>query len=97
MEELEEEFLRILRAFQNSGALANVVLVGSWALFLYGKTILKGKVSTAKFRTNDLDFSVHSQLKEHQSQPKVRQVLEAMGYKSKPKGLEEAEEFVALE
>ena len=46
MEELEAEFVRILRAFQNSGALAKVVLVGSWALFLYGKTILEGKIST---------------------------------------------------
>ena len=95
MDELEEEFVKILRALEECGALKQVALIGSWAMFVYSKTVLIGQISTTRFRTRDLDFSIHSQKGPYSSNPTIGSKLKSLDYVSKPKGFDEAEEFVA--
>ena len=95
MDELEQEFVKILRALEECGALQQVALIGSWAMFVYSKTMLFGKISTSRFKTRDLDFSLHSQKGPYSSNPPIGSKLRSLDYVSRPKGFDEAEEFVA--
>lgn len=59
MNEQEEAFAQFLRLLEQTGCLNYVVLIGSWAEFLYGRCgILPG--FAPNIRTMDIDFLVRN-------------------------------------
>lgn len=53
----ETEFLKFIKLLDNNGCLSHVILVGSWAEFLYDKGNLLPKF-VSNLRTLDVDFMV---------------------------------------
>ena len=53
----ETEFLKFIKLLDNNGCLSHVILVGSWAEFLYNKANLLPKF-VSNLRTLDVDFMV---------------------------------------
>jgi hypothetical protein len=57
MTEMEKEFLRVIKLFSDNNCLKHVVLIGSWAEYIYQNTGILPKGITA-LRTFDIDFLV---------------------------------------
>ncbi|MBQ2204951.1 MAG: hypothetical protein II411_03565, partial [Lachnospiraceae bacterium] len=53
----ETEFLKFIKLLDNNGCLSHVILVGSWAEFLYDKANLLPEF-VSNLRTLDVDFMV---------------------------------------
>jgi len=57
MTEIEKEFLRVVKLFSDNECLKHVVLIGSWAEYIYQNTGMLPKGITA-LRTLDIDFLI---------------------------------------
>ena len=67
MADIEKEFYSLLSAFDNYNVLTHLVLIGSWALKVYGENY---KIKHFPFKTTDIDFSIKNPLskeKKHHS------------------------------
>jgi hypothetical protein len=73
--EQQNEFLKVIKLFHDNGCLEHIVLIGSWAEFLYQQTGLIPPGTTA-LRTLDIDFLIRNLRKPN---PPVN--MEALAYK----------------
>jgi hypothetical protein len=78
MNSIENEFHSLLSTFEKYDVLKHLVLIGSWALKVYGENY---KIKHFPFKTTDIDFSIKSpRNKEKRISPSIHEILIEKGY-----------------
>jgi hypothetical protein len=92
MFEFENEFVGLLKEFQQKGALGHLVLIGSWCLPVYREHY---PIPRFAFTTSDVDFSIHRP-RDLRRSPGIalQESLTRLGYVAKSGILSKAEKYI---